>query len=356
MEQSIENPKIAIVKLSSFGDIIHALPVLCAIKKQIPGSQISWLVEAPYKELLENHPCLSDVIIVDTKAIRKGFTRLSKYDDLWKDIRTLRETLLEKKFDIAIDLQGLIKSGLVTYATGAKKRIGFYPGACRESLSALFYNNWAHPEPDFHIFDKNLSCIKNLGLETKEIEFKLTASQEDIAWARNWLESHNVLADKGAPLVLISPGTRWETKKWPLENYISLVKSLLDWNINVLLTGGAQEEAVSREIGSKVSGNIILAIGYDLKKLMGLISISDLIIASDSGPLHLAGALGKKTLSFFGPSSPKRSGWRGGDHIVFYPAIPCGGCNKRTCADIKCMREIRGEEVIPAVLKALGIN
>ncbi len=342
--------RIAIVKLSSLGDVLHALPVLCGLKKQLPRSQISWLVEPQFQELLLGHEDLEQVITLDTKAWRRQLKDPSQFRQGWHAIRRTRQQLQDCKFDLALDLQGLFKSGLATLATGAGTRLGFHPGACREPLSAISTNQWVRPAKGIHVIEKNLAFLKHLGLDSSGVQFKLPVTAAARQWAGEWL-GQKFASPQRRPLVVIHPGSRWPSKRWPKQRYIQLIKLLQQRQVDVLLSGGPGEENLLAEINTTLPQ----ALGFGLGRLMALLERCDLMVASDTGPLHLAAALGRPTVAFYGPTpfGPGRNGPYGQGHIIFDAQLPCGACGQRECADLKCMQAISVSGVLEAVMRQL---
>ncbi len=351
--QKKTDPRIAIVKLSSMGDVIHALPVLCGLKKQWPRSRISWLVEAAAQDLLKGHEDLEQVIVLDTKTWRRQLKHLSSAKQAWQAITQAKRQLEKCKFDMVLDLQGLIKSGLVTWACKAKTRIGFHPKDCREPLSAIFTNQWVHKQGT-HIIEKNLSLLAHLGLDSKEVQYKLPVSSVNRQWAKDWLQHKFAGIDlEKELLVVVHPGTRWKSKCWPVENYVHLIQRLQRYNVKILLSGaGLYEEELIKKINSTLFNPVTTGTTFSLAQMTAILSCCDLMIASDTGPLHLAVALGKPTISFYGPT-PSRTGPYGSGHIVLCSDLPCLGCLKKECNDLKCMRAISVEDVEAVVIKQL---
>jgi lipopolysaccharide heptosyltransferase I len=346
----LADPRIAIIKLSSLGDVLHALPVLCGLKKQLPRSRISWLVEPQFQELLLGHEDLEQVITLDTKTWRRQLKDPSQFRQGWQALCRARQRLRGCKFDLALDLQGLFKSGLATLATGAATRLGFHPRACREPIAALFTSQWVRPAEGVHVIEKNLTFLKHLGLDASTVQFKLPVSAAARQWAGEWLEQR-FASPQRRPLVVIHPGSRWPSKCWPKQRYIQLIKLLQQRRVDILLSGGPGEGNLLAEINPALPQ----ALGFSLAHLMALLERCDLMVASDTGPLHLAAALGRPTVAFYGPTpyGPGRNGPYGPGHIIFDAQLPCSGCGHRDCADLKCMQAISVPEVLGAVIYQL---
>ena len=355
--EAMRSPRIAIVKLSSLGDVLHALPVLCALKERWPHSRISWLVEPQFQELLQGHEDLCRVIPLPLKDWRRRLKTPAQWGQVRRAVARLRRQLQGYEFDLALDLQGLIKSGVASLAGGARYRLGFHPVACRESLAALFYNRWVRPPRSGHVIEKNLSLLRALGMDSWRVRFKVPLSEAACRWADEWLAERFGGRGGPRPLVLLHPGTRWQSKCWPQEYYVQLIRCLQERPLDLLLSGGPGEEALLAGINGGLRREAPLALGLGLGRLAALLARCDLVLAGDTGPLHLAAALGRPTVSFYGPTlgGPARNGPYGSQHVVFYSPLSCRGCGRRYCEKLRCMRAIEVPQVLAAVLERLGL-
>lgn len=339
--------KILIVKLSSLGDIIHALPVLNALKENIPDSLISWAVEPQYAELLRGHPALAQVIPVNLKFWRKNFWKSTK-----KVCYDMKDTVLlfkKQNFDLAIDLQGLTKSALVSGLSGARHRLGIHPGYCREPLAAGFYTRWVQP-CGTHVIEQNLSLLRALDIDKPEVKFNFKIPDQERLWANNWINEHFQTVNK-KKLIIVHPGTRWQSKQWPVEKYIELLNQLCSEKCTLVLAGSGEEKNLLAQIASALNKSIVQLSDISIKQYMALLAKGDLFISSDTGPLHLAAALGLRTISFYGPTrnGPLRNGPWGTGHKMFCLDLDCIGCHKKHCSHKDCMQQIKVDNVLHEV-------
>ncbi len=301
--------RIAIVKLSSLGDVIHALPVARALRQALPEAELTWIVEAREYAILRDHPDLDAVLPVDTRLWRRLIRRPAGMRQVWDKVGRLRTRIRRARFDVAIDLQGLLKSGLLTAYTGAPVRIGFSASHCRERWSALFTNRRVSP-PDSatHVVEQYLALLEPLGIATGTPEFHVPVPAQACRRMDDFLGKEGVKpADR---LVAINPGAGRPEKQWPVAHFRTLAERLVtEAGARVLLVWGPDEAHMARQIGLGLpGGSALMAPPTDLGELTALLARSRLMIANDTGPLHLAAALGTPALGLFGPTRADRNG------------------------------------------------
>ena len=308
MTGAARSPRIALVKLSSLGDVIHALPVARALRRAYPGAELTWIVEARERAVIEGHPDLDRVLAVDTRRWRRLLRRPAGAREVWREIRQLRASLRAGRFDVALDLQGLVKSGLIAAATGAPVRIGFAAGGCRERLNALFTNRRVLPPPSAaHVVEQYLSLLAPLGLAPGTPEFHVPVRPAADRRMEEFLVEHGV--KRGDRLVAINPGASRADKRWPLPHLTALADRLAaECGARILLVWGPQEAHMARQIRDGLSARALLAPPTDLDELAGLLRRAALVVGNDTGPLHLAAALGAPCLGLYGPTRAERNG------------------------------------------------
>ncbi len=345
--------KILIVKLSSLGDIAHALPVLCALRKHFPKAHIAWAVESKFSDFLETHPDLDEIIEVQTQKWRRRWTPAS-LKEAWQLIQTIRRN----RYDLVIDLQGLIKSSFITGFSGSPKRLGFQRRDCREQLSAWATNMKAPGTRHIpHIIDKNLVVLKPLGLPAEEPRFKLETCKE----ARQYIEEQlaSVLPQESARPVALHAGVGYPTKAWPLERFAELADHIhREFDAPVLLTWGPQDRDRAEAIGRLMKEPFTLAPETaSLQHALALYQNLRLFISGDTGPLHLCAALTVPTVSIYGPTDPARNGPYGLIHEVVVKPQDCSFCFKRTCpTQTECMQAVEVDNVLKTVRRRLQLT
>ena len=334
-----------IVKLSSIGDIVHALPFLRTLRKHHPKAHISWMIEERFHELIKHNPDLDEVRPVRIKHWRKNINA-----DSWREISKTRQLLKDRKFDWTFDLQGLIKTGVIARMTGAPNRAGFHRNNCREKMNAWFNNRHSkYVPPGGHVTDLCLSQLSVMGNFLAQAEFPLTILAEDEQVAKTFMQENPELKTK--PVAGINPGAGFPTKLWSLERYAELADRLVsEMGFNILLTWGPGEEDMVREIASMMKQKSWTAPATTIAQSIGLYKKLSLFVGSDSGPFHLCAALGVPTVSVWGPTHPDRNGAYTKNHRALYHELPCSFCWKRQCplGTLECMDKVTVQNVFDA--------
>lgn len=325
--------RILIVKLSSIGDVVHTLPVLNALKKKYLKSYIAWVVKKKAADIITGHPHLDEVII---------------YEGVRKTAKKLRSL----KFDLAIELQGLFRSGLLTFLSGAKTRLGFSRANSQE-MGYLFLNQRVTPrEEDRHVVEKNLSLLRSLGIEVKEKEFIIPISDENKEYIAHFLKGEGITPDD--PLVALNPGASWQSKLWSEERWAELADQLIkELEAKIIFLWGPGERDLVDSIAKRMETTPFVSCKTNLKELACLISKCSLFVGGETGPLHIACALNIPTVALIGPTDSIRNGPYGEGHIVIEKDLPCRGCWKHRCKRLDCMRLITADEVFSAVERQL---
>jgi lipopolysaccharide heptosyltransferase I len=300
--------RIAIVKLSSLGDVVHALPVARAIRRHHPHAHLTWIVEAREQAILRDHPDLDAVVAVDTRRWRRLLRSPGGARQAGREARAALRRIRGAGFDAAIDLQGLLKSGVLTAATGAPRRIGFTRAECREPLNALFTNcRVAPPAHRAHVVERYLSLLAPLGIDPGPPEFHVPPRPLAARRADDVLAEHGV--KERDLIVAINPGAGRADKRWPIASFIALADRLAaDCGARILLLWGPGEAPMAEAIRDALSVPAILAPPTDLDELAALLRRPTLLVAGDTGPLHLAAALGTPCLGLYGPTRAVRNG------------------------------------------------
>jgi lipopolysaccharide heptosyltransferase I len=333
---------IALVKLSSLGDVIHALPVADALSAAFPRARLAWLVERREAALLRDHPALDEVIDVDTRAWRSARTPRQALGVL-RELAALRRRLRAARFDVAIDLQGLVKSGAVARATGAPLRIGFAAGWSRERLSAVFTTRRVTPPPQAsHVVDQYLALLEPLGVTMPPGRARFRLPSRAAAESRIDDFFVGVGLKPRHRLVVLNPGAGRGNKRWPVARFRALAERLChEGDAQVLVLWGPREHEAARAIVEMPAPRPALAPPTDLDELAAVARRASVMVAGDTGPLHLAAAVGTPCVGLYGPTSAARNGPYGTGHRVI--AAPDG---KMASIDVPA--------VLDAVLAVIG--
>ena len=345
--------RVLIVKASALGDIINALPVLDYLHKAMPGIEIDWVVEEPFREILDGNPLLSTIHVVRTKVWRKHPFAAAT----WREIGALKENLRERDFDLVFDIQGNLKSGLICWLSGAGDRIGFVRDDLQESVNLLFTTRQVPlRRQDYHVTEKYLRLVSiPFARDFREMELTSTiaTNPEDDDNAEALIAT---LAD--GLVFLFHYGTTWQTKFWSEAGWTALGKALLERfsESSILFSWGNEaEKAVVTEIAKEIGPGARVIDRYSLKGLAALLKKVDLVVGGDTGPLHLAAAVGTPTVSFYRASDGKGSGPRGSRHVVIQSPMHCAKCFRTRCdKDAECRESIRVEAVLEGVGKLLS--
>lgn len=324
--------KILIIKPSSLGDIIHSLPFLSAINETFQRAEVHWVISKGLEGLIEDHPMVRRLVVINK--------------DQWKNLRKVKETISEARalftelraesYDIVIDLQGLLRSGLIAKATRSPLRIGFKEA--REGGN-LFYTHKIKGGRDIHAVDRYLKIASAMGCDMEEIRFPMPLIKESDKVTR--------LKEKTGKYAVIVPGARWSTKRWLPERF-GRTASMLD--TKTIILGGPSDSEISAAIEKESGGKAISMAGKtDLKELISIIRNASYMISNDSGPMHIAAAFKIPVVAIFGPTNPIRTGPYGNGHKTIQSNIHCVPCYKKNCKNVRCMEDITVEKVLEAV-------
>jgi lipopolysaccharide heptosyltransferase I len=328
--------KILIIKPSSFGDVIHGLPVLHALSLRFPEAQLHWVVAKGFAGILEGHPLIHKLWIIDKDSWKKPRNLRRTWSQIWKLQRDLRR----ERFDLVLDLQGLLRSALIALATGVGERVGFE--SAREG-SKFFYKYRVSTDTELHAVEKNLLFAKFVGCDQAEPVFPLPPLGEVPEAVRN-MGHYAVIAPSAGTLV----------KRWPAE-YFGRLASMLP--VPSVVVGGRSDAALGEEV-ARLSGSraVSLAGRTSFKELGALIRDSQFLVSSDTGPMHLAAALNAPVFAIFGPTSPVRTGPYGKIHTIIRLELPCSPCfTRKPCPDWRCIRDITPEVVFRTISQRIAL-
>ncbi|MEX2170560.1 MAG: glycosyltransferase family 9 protein [Pirellulales bacterium] len=332
--------RILLVRLSAIGDVIHGLPALNALRDAFPRAFITWIVEGRSAELLEGHPALDQVVLLP-----RGWWRSLT------QVRQLRRKLREYRFDTTVDLQCLTKSALVAWLSGAPRRLGAAGRNGRE-LSKWF-NNVLTPVAARHVIEHYLGLLEPLGISSPQVRFDLPEREDEADFAAETLEDMGLALGK---FVVLNPGAGWPSKLWPAERYGALAQQLARHHglASLALWGGADELPLAERIVDSSGGHAVLAPATSLRQLAAVTRRAALFVGSDTGPMHLAVAVGVPTVSLHGVSRAEWCGAYGTNNVRLQAYYDDGSSRKRRTADNLAMRAITVDMVSRACSEALA--
>jgi ADP-heptose:LPS heptosyltransferase len=333
---------VLLVRLSSIGDVVHTLPALAALVRA--GHEAGWLVEPAARPLLEGHPLLGLGVFAAPAA--RGFA--------FGPARATLGAIRRASFEVALDFQGLWKSAVWARLSGARRRVGFESGFRREPASAwLVSERVAQPATACHVIDKNLSLLRPLGLDVLGLrEFPLPPLDDE----QRRVDA--LLRESGFhEFVILNPGGGWESKLWPAPSFGVLARRLADEGVRALVSFGPGEEGLADRVVAASGGAARKGFPTALREYVALARRARLVVAADTGPLHLACAVGTPVVALFGPTDPERNGpFRSEDPVVRRnPA--CAPCYRQRCpVHTGVMNDLSVEEVMAAVQKRLAVR
>jgi len=336
-----------IIRLSSLGDIIHTLPAFSALRKNFPEANISWVVEEKGNDILDFVPGVDRTIIAHTEGWRLNRKRF------WAEISRLKRELKNEN-QIALDFQGLAKSGFIAFISGSKKRIGFHRKNLREPLAALFYTERLEEIPEtIHVISKNLKLLTRIGIQEEKYEFPLALPAELSEGVKANLRK--IGYDEQKKLVLFNVGAAWETKRWFPEKWVELIEIMKKKEFfPLILWGNEEEKALASQVHEKTQ--VPLSPLFSLNEVMALVKESSLLVSGDTFSLQVACALSRPVVGIFGPSNPRRNGPFSPQDKVAFHEIECSYCYKRKCPTIECLKKITPQEVAALSHKSLKEN
>ncbi|HEX2501123.1 MAG TPA: glycosyltransferase family 9 protein [Methylomirabilota bacterium] len=304
-------PRIALVKLSSLGDVVHALPAARALRAWWPRAELTWVVERREQAVLVGNPDVNHVVAVDTRVWRREFRRLSGARAVTLKVRGLVRRLAAGRFDVAVDLQGLWKSGVITALTRAPIRVGLAATHCRERANTWFTNRRVTPSPEaVHVVDQYLAVVAALGVDLAAVgppAFPIARDPDAEAVVTRWLEEEGV--KPRTPLVLLNPGSGGDHKRWAVEAFRRLGEEVaVRLGARVGISWGPGEEPLARAIAHGMRTGALVPPYTTIAEMIALFRRASLVVGGDTGPVHVAAVLGVPTIGLYGPTSARRNG------------------------------------------------
>jgi len=344
--------KILILKPSSLGDVIQALPVLRLLKLHFRNAEIFWWIDSALAPLLEDDPDLTGIVRFE----RKRWKSLRYWPEMARSIRWMRE----QKFDLVIDLQSLARSGAFAWLANGKFLVGL--DDAREGAHG--YYDIAVPRKSFHTHavDWYLSVLPQIGVPIHNNFQWIPERQETATKVESIFKSklNPQSAICNSQLIVLQPGARWNNKRWPVENFSALVKLLAQKfpDARFAILGSADDKSLGEKISAAEPNRILNLCGEtSLPEMIEWIRLCDLMITNDTGPMHVAAALGKPLVALFGPTEPRRTGPYGQLQNVLQIQLPCEPCMKSNCTwknPIECLTTISPQTVFERAQKLIS--
>lgn len=349
--------KILIVRLSAIGDVIHSLPVLYALRKKFPDAYIGWVVEDKAAEIITNNHLLDKVYVFPKEKLKSQGLTIDSCKEFLSFIKSVRK----EKFDIAIDLQELFKSGVITFLSGAKRRIAH---AKTREFADIFINEKleAHDifDPDKLVIERYLEAAKYLGAPIDEVKFTLPPINQEI---KKYVDDLFKDINPDKPVIVFAPATTWQTKHW-IESYWSKLLDKLSSDNNIIFIGSKNDLNLINRITKMANTDkyFLLAGRTGLLELAEVFNRTDIVISPDTGPAYIANAAEKPSIIVIsGATSNKRNAPYGEKHTAISAGISCQPCHKKRCSNksnhLECMKKITPDKIIELVnIKITLIN
>lgn len=286
------SPRILIVRLSAIGDVVHTLPVLDALRERFPASFLAWTVDNRAAPLLAGHPALDELIVVQRRWMKSPL----QIKTFWRRCRSYG-------FDVTIDVQGLTKSALAAWLSGSRHRIGFAGPDGREFSRRL--NNDLVMPAQAHVVERNLELLSPLGISATAPRFRLPCDPAAENRLEQALRSHGI----SEPFALINPSAGWPSKLWPCDRFANVARHLHRYGMpSIILWAGNEERQRAEKVVAASSSQSILAPATSLQELIVLCRKASIFVSSDTGPLHIAAAVGTPCVGLYGPMPASRNG------------------------------------------------
>jgi heptosyltransferase-1 len=334
-------PRFLIVRLGSLGDVVHAIPAAAALRHAFPAAHIDWMVDPRYVELLRLVESVDTVIPIDPRALGRAGQRAGL-------LRTMRDAR-RARYDAVIDLQGLVKSALLSRSVGGARTVGFPRAHLREPAARLLYTHAPDPGADPHVVRKNVALLAAVGVADRRVHFPINVPRAGAA--------HAVAAKFGERgFALINPGAAWPNKRWPADRFGALASAMMrERRLPSLVLWGPGEESLAAQVVAASAGAAEMAPPTTISDLVALARAARLMVSGDTGPLHVAAAMGTPIVALFGPTSAERNGPWADHDITVSPTGECVCLYERQCRRATpCMADIGVEDVAAAVRRRMG--
>ena len=331
---------ILIVRLGAMGDIIHTLPVAAALRARFPDARIDWVVDERYQDLLELVP------VIDRRVVWH-----SRSETLWRRLTELRASLRRQAYDVAIDVQGLLKSAAVARFSGARRVLGFAPPHLRERAAGFFYTETHDPGETTHVVGKNLSLAALIGADASQMRFPLAIPSSPALDAIRARRS----TPAGTPFAVLNPGAAWPNKRWPADRFGAVAQWLRQVrDLRSVVTWGPGDETLAAAVVDASLGAAELAPPTSVADLSAVVRAARLMVSGDTGPLQLSAAVGTPIVGIFGPTDGARNGPWSAEDIMLSRFSACSCPYRRRCSAIRwCLDDIGVEQVTGAITRRL---
>jgi len=336
--------RILILKPSALGDIVHTLPVLGALRSHWPQAHLSWVVNHTFRGLLDGHPALDAVLPLDRGLFRRGLTTAARAG--WLFLESLRRG----HYDLLLDFQGLLRTGIMAAYSGVPTRVGF--AAAREGARWAYTHRIRLPhEAQLHAVDRYLGLLRAIGVPAGPPRWIVPVDPAERAAAQECLTS------LPRPWVAVALGAKWQTKRWPPEHFLALLQQQAQLcGGSVLFIGTRDDAPLVAAVRPQLSLPTLDLTGQtSVPRLIALLALADVMLGNDTGPLHLAAALGTPCVAPFTCTRIERHGPYGYQSLAVATTVPCAGSYLRVCPrGTICFDDLQPQRLLPSWRKALA--
>jgi len=339
--RNLRPDRVCLIKPSALGDIVNALPVLSSLREIWPEAKFAWVVNRSLRGLVDGHPELDEVILYDRTKSGLSPRGIGTFAGFLRDLRS-------RRFDVTIDLQGLLRSGIMTAATGAKFRVG--RADAREGGAWFYTHRVPPPDADAHAVDRLLCLAQAFGGDITDPRFVVPIAPADQEWAKS------VMADIPRPRLVLNLGARWLTKRWPPEHFAEIARrAVATRGAGLVLIGAPEDRPWVEAFLSLYRESPVLDLcgRTTLPQLAAIALESDLVVSNDTGPLHLAAAAGARVVGIYTCTSPQLNGPYGPRATSVATCVWCAGSYVTRCDRLECFRELTPDRVWTAVAAQL---
>jgi len=349
-------PRILIVKLSAIGDVVHTLPALNALRRHYPSAHITWLVEEAAADLVIGHKALDDVIVSRRKTWLPGLRGRGRHRHLTEIIRFIKK-LRAERFDMIFDFQASFKGAVLVAMVRSRQKIGFGRGLEHQEGSYWVLNKRIPAvSMEIHALKRGLLMLEKIGIRNREIEYGIPIGEDDDRWVHTKLAALGISPE--TPIIVINPMAKWPTKLWVEARFVQLADQIATRFGRPLIFTGSREDrhGINAIISQLHQTAFNLAGETNLIQLAALLRRAEIMVTTDTGPMHIAAAVGTPVVALFGPTAPWRTGPYGDQHRIVTAKLNCAPCFKRTCPTAACMAGIRVEEILMKLDEMLKDN
>jgi 3-deoxy-D-manno-octulosonic-acid transferase/heptosyltransferase-1 len=331
------------------GDVTHTLPALVALRRAHPSARIDWLIEETAAPIVEGHAALDQALVWSRRKFTAAL-RAGRVLEAWSILRGFVRELRSRQYDLVLDFQALMKSGVWVFLARGPRKIGFGRGMDRSEGSYVFLTERIPAvSMEIHALERGLMLLEAVGIPRGPVQYGLPIPEK----ARERVGQ--LIEDKETPLTVIHPMTRWRSKLWTTAAFAEVADALGERGCRVVFTGASQDGPPLDEIFEQLKRPALRLDGQlDLKCLAALFQRASVVVSTDTGPMHIAAAVGTPVVALFGPTAPNRTGPYGAGHIVLRGGVGCSPCFSRRCQrpavePLACMNRIRPAAVVQAV-------